>query len=100
MADAEDSTDEGYEPRFVCHWALLNQPLYKAIASFYPIDSVSSLPMLDNEIPEYTKGQIIKGFKELAVACVHCPYDRIAGQPTDATLRKQIQKAARSRRQN
>eukprot|EP00873_Tetraselmis_striata_P003743 jgi/Tetstr1/424007/TSEL_014618.t1 len=98
--DAEDSMDEGYEARFVCHWALLKQPFDKAIASFYPIDGVSGLPMLDNEIPEYTKSHVIKRFNEPAVVCARCPYDRIGGQPTDATMRKQIQKAARSRRQN
>eukprot|EP00873_Tetraselmis_striata_P028962 jgi/Tetstr1/449226/TSEL_036431.t1 len=56
--------------------------------------------MLDNEIPEYTKSHVIKRFNEPAVVCARCPYDRIGGQPTDATLRKQIQTAARSRSQN
>eukprot|EP00873_Tetraselmis_striata_P019042 jgi/Tetstr1/439306/TSEL_027747.t1 len=70
LEDAEDSTDEGYEARFVCMWG--------------------------NE--QLVAGHIIKRLKELAVACTGCPYGRIPSQPTDATLRKQIKKAARSRK--
>lgn len=55
---------------------------------------------MDAEIPGYTKGHIIKRFKELAATATGLAYDIIPGAPTDYVLRKQIQKAARSRRSN
>eukprot|EP00873_Tetraselmis_striata_P007882 jgi/Tetstr1/428146/TSEL_018198.t1 len=71
-----------------------------AFDAFYPIDGVTGLPYMDAEIPGYTKGHIIKRFKELAATATGLAYDIIPGEPSDYVLRKQIQKAARSRRRN
>eukprot|EP00873_Tetraselmis_striata_P005690 jgi/Tetstr1/425954/TSEL_016304.t1 len=46
------------------------------------------------EILGYTKGHIIKRFKELAATATGFAYDIIPGAPTDNVMRKQIQKAA------
>eukprot|EP00873_Tetraselmis_striata_P014691 jgi/Tetstr1/434955/TSEL_023949.t1 len=80
--------------------AALKHHFDAAFDAFYPIDGVTGLPYLDVEIPGYTKGHIIKRFKELAATATGFPYDIIPGAPTDYGLRKQIQKAARSPRSN
>eukprot|EP00873_Tetraselmis_striata_P002092 jgi/Tetstr1/422356/TSEL_013197.t1 len=80
--------------------AALKHHFDTAFDAFYPIDGVTGLPYMDAEIPGYTKGHIIKRFKELAATATGLAYDIIPGAPTDYVLRKQIQKAARSRRRN
>eukprot|EP00873_Tetraselmis_striata_P026640 jgi/Tetstr1/446904/TSEL_034362.t1 len=80
--------------------AALKHHFDAAFDAFYPIDGVTGLPYLDAEIPGYTKGHIIKRFKELAATATGLAYDIIPGAPTDYVLRKQIQKAARGRRRN
>eukprot|EP00873_Tetraselmis_striata_P001009 jgi/Tetstr1/421273/TSEL_001146.t1 len=80
--------------------AALKHHFDAAFDALYPIDGVTGLPYLDAEIVEYTKGHIIKRFKELAATATGLAYDIIPGAPTDYVLRKQIQKAARSRRRN
>eukprot|EP00873_Tetraselmis_striata_P009701 jgi/Tetstr1/429965/TSEL_019827.t1 len=80
--------------------AALKHHFDAAFDAFYPIDGVTGLPYLDAEISGYTKGHIIKRFKELAATATGLAYDIIPGAPTDYVLRKQIQKAARSRRRN
>eukprot|EP00873_Tetraselmis_striata_P017247 jgi/Tetstr1/437511/TSEL_026189.t1 len=80
--------------------AALKHHFDAAFDAFYPIDGVTGLPYLDVEIPGYTKGHIIKRFKKLAATATGLAYDIIPRAPTDYVLRKQIQKAARSRRSN
>eukprot|EP00873_Tetraselmis_striata_P021424 jgi/Tetstr1/441688/TSEL_029912.t1 len=80
--------------------AALKHHFDAAFDAFYPIDGVTGLPYLDAEISGYTKGHIIKRFKGLAATSTGLAYDIIPGAPTDYVLRKQIQKAARSRRSN
>eukprot|EP00873_Tetraselmis_striata_P016634 jgi/Tetstr1/436898/TSEL_025672.t1 len=121
LAEAQDETDMGFDAAAVAQLtsetqqaiagterqrseravpAALKHHFDAAFDAFYPIDGVTGLPYLDAEIPGYTKGHIIKRFKELAATATGLAYDIIPGAPTDYVLRKQIQKAARSRRSN
>eukprot|EP00873_Tetraselmis_striata_P044693 jgi/Tetstr1/464957/TSEL_009691.t1 len=128
LAEAQDETYMGFDAAYVCScdWSQLEEAGFRvagggliqlytrptavspalkhhfdaAFDAFYPIDGVTGLPYMDAEIPGYTKGHIIKRFKELAATATGLAHDIIPGAPTDYVLRKRIQKAARSRRRN